>query len=60
MIDNFFNWLAGLRMTLTGGIFLSASLAFMLMGVSVAFDPAWVTVFISGSPILYSALKRLL
>lgn len=60
MIDNFFNRLAGLWMTLAGGVFLTASLILMLMDVNVVFDPAWVTVFISGSPILYSALKRLL
>ena len=60
MMENFFNRLAGLPMTVTGGVFLLASLILMLTGVSVVFDPAWVTVFISGSPILYSALKRLL
>lgn len=60
MSGNFFDKLAGLQMTLVGGVFLLASLIFMLTGIQVAFDPAWVTVFISGSPIFYVALKKLL
>lgn len=54
-----FEYLAGTRMTLVGGVFLAASLAIMLGGFSVPADPAWVTVFICGLPLVYLALSRI-
>ncbi len=53
-------FLEGPRMTIVGGIALAASLALMLAGMDVVFDPAWVTVAICGLPLLYLALTRLL
>lgn len=53
-----FNCLAGTRMTLLGGAFLAASLLIWLGDVSVPVDPAWVTVFICGFPLVYLALYR--
>ncbi|OXS30130.1 MAG: copper-translocating P-type ATPase [Desulfovibrio sp. MES5] len=53
-----FNCLSGTRMTLLGGAFLAASLVILLGNISVPLDPAWVTVFICGFPLVYLALTR--
>ena len=50
--------LAGMPMTLVGGVFLILSFVMPKMGVSPLVDPAWVTVIISGIPLLYLALWR--
>ena len=52
--------LNGIPMTVVAGIFLAVSLILMLTGVQVWIDPAWVTVFICGLPLLYLALTRLI
>lgn len=53
--------LSGLRITLFGGLFLLASLVLMLLKIHVpmALDPAWATVFISGFPLVYAAVYKL-
>ena len=55
MCDSF----SGLKMTVISGIFLLASLILMISGKEVTFDPAWVTVILSGYPLLYLAITRL-
>ena len=60
MADNFFNYLAGTRMTLIGGAFLAASLVILLGNVAVPLDPAWITVLISGLPLVYLAISRVI
>ena len=50
---------AGLKATIVSGIFLLASLVLMLTGKQVPVDPAWVTVILSGYPLLYLAITRL-
>ena len=50
---------AGLKATIISGIFLLASLILMLTKTEVPFDPAWVTVVLSGYPLLYLAITRL-
>ncbi len=55
-INNFFS---GIGMTVVAGIFLVLSLIFMLTGFEFFIDPAWVTIIISGIPMLYLALTRL-
>ena len=47
MINKTVDFFMDIPMTLVGGVFLAASLALMLMGVTVAFDPAWATVLIA-------------
>lgn len=54
------DYLAGLKMTILSGIFLALSLIFMLTKTAVPIDPAWITVLISGLPLLYLAITRLL
>lgn len=44
--------------TLVGGVFLLCSFFFPKMGIDCPVDPAWVTVVISGFPLLYSAIRR--
>ena len=50
---------AGPKWTIVSGVFLAASLILMLTGREVAVDPAWVTVVLSGYPLLYLAITRL-
>ena len=59
-LKRIFEFLSGLRMTIAGGVFLALSLAFMLLEVDFPIDPAWVTVVICGTPLLYLALSRIL
>lgn len=51
--------LAGIPMTVLAGVFLVISLIFMAADISFPFDPAWITIIISGIPMLYLALTRL-
>ena len=53
------DFLAGLKMTIISGVFLAASLILMLTGTEPPVDPAWITVVISGLPLLYLAITRL-
>jgi P-type Cu+ transporter len=53
------DFLAGVKMTIVSGVFLAASLILMLTGTELPVDPAWITVVISGLPLLYLAIIRL-
>lgn len=59
MIKRFVDVLSRLPMTLVGGVFLVASLLLSWQGVDVPVDPAWATVVISGVPLLYLAVWRI-
>lgn len=50
--------LAGVPATLVGGAFLLCSFFFPKLGIELPIDPAWVTVFIGGIPLLYLAVWR--
>ncbi len=52
--------LESLKMTILSGIALVISLIFLLSDIKVKFDPAWITVIISGLPLLYLAIVRLI
>ncbi len=54
------HFLESLKMTILGGIALVISLILLLTHTSVTFDPAWITVVISGLPLVYLALTRLI
>lgn len=47
-------------MTLAGGVFLIFSFVLPRAGVGLPFDPAWATVMISGIPLLYLAIWRVI
>ena len=52
--------LSGLPMTIVGGILLVFSFVLPRVGVSLPIDPAWGTVVISGIPLLYLAVWRII
>lgn len=52
--------LAGMPMTLIGGVFLIFSFVLPKIGIVLSVDPAWVTVFISGIPLVYLAVWRII
>lgn len=51
---------AGVKMTLVGAIFLAVSLYLDFTDQKWPVDPAWATVLISGIPLLYLAITRLI
>ena len=52
--------LSGIPLTILSGIFLAAGLALLLTDTDPPIDPAWGAILISGSPVIYSAVRRLL
>ena len=64
MIKRINDFLAGLPMTIVGGIFLVMSFVFPRVGFAFKDhalpDPAWVTVIICGIPLLYLAVWRVI
>ncbi|HML67388.1 MAG TPA: cation-translocating P-type ATPase [Clostridia bacterium] len=60
MLKRLSDFLFGWKMTVVSGVFLAASLVLLLTGAKLAVDPAWVTVLISGYPLLYLAISRLI
>ena len=54
------DFLAGMPMTLVGGVFLILSFVLPRIGASLPGDPAWITVIISGIPLLYLAVWRII
>lgn len=54
------DFLAGLPATVVGGVFLILSFVLPKVGVLLPVDPAWVTVVISGIPLLYLAIWRII
>lgn len=58
MLKKLNDFLAGIPMTIAAGVFLAASLVLTLTDTTVPIDPAWAAVVISGLPLLYLALWR--
>lgn len=54
------DFLAGLPMTIVGGLFLLISFILPRIGLPLPVDPAWITVIICGLPLLYLAMRRVL
>ncbi len=52
-------FLSSVKMTVVSAVFLLISLGFMLYDIKPAFDPAWLTVLISGTPIVFKAYNKL-
>ncbi len=46
--------------TIIGGIFLVLSFIFSKIGFNLPIDPAWITVIISGLPLIYIAIRKLI
>lgn len=60
MIKKVNNFLAGMFMTSVGLIFLIMSFVFPRVGIRLPLDPAWITVFICGIPLVYLAIWRII
>ena len=54
------DFLSSVPMTIIGGFFLLLSFILPKVNVSFPIDPAWATVIISGVPLLYLAVWRIL
>ena len=48
------------KFTIISGFCISVSLALLLSDTYIYFDPAWATILISGYPLLYAAITRLI
>ena len=59
MLKRINDFLAGVPATLVGGVFLVLSFVSPKIGLSLPIDPAWVTVIVSGVPLLYLAVWRI-
>lgn len=60
MLKKINDLLAGIPMTIIGGIFLIFSFVLPRVGVNLPVDPAWITILISGIPLFYLAVWRIL
>ena len=60
MLKKLNDFLAGIPMTAAGGIALVASLALSITNTTVPIDPAWAAVIISGIPLLYLSIWRII
>lgn len=60
MLKKINDFLAGVPATLVGGGCLVLSFILPKAGVNIPIDPAWVTVIISGIPLLYLAIWRII
>ena len=60
MLKKLNDFLAGWPMTLVCAVFLVASFVLPRLGVDLLIDPAWATVVISGIPLLYLAIWRII
>lgn len=60
MLKKMNDFLAGWKMTIVSGVFLVLSFILPRMGIILPADPAWVTVFISGIPLFYLSVWRII
>lgn len=59
MVERVIQSLSSLQMLILSGVFLLASLLMLFGTVRLPLDPAWVTIVIAGTPLLYAALTGL-
>ena len=60
MIKKINDFLAGVPMTIVSAVSLVISLGFKIAGITVPIDPAWIAVFVSGLPLVYLAVWRII
>lgn len=60
MIKRMNDLLAGWKMTIVSGVFLVLSFILPRAGITLPIDLAWITVFISGIPLLYLSIWRII
>jgi len=59
-LDKARDFLVSIPMTIVSGVFLVVSLVLLLTETEVPVDPAWVPLIISGVPLLYLAVRRII
>ncbi len=60
MLKRINDLLAGIPMTIASGIFLAISLVLSFLDIYVLADPAWISILISGIPLLYLSIWRII
>ncbi len=66
MLKRLSDYFSGIKMTIVSGVFLVASLLLLMskkifnFNINPYLDPAWITIIISGYPLLYLAFSRLI
>ncbi|MBR6708740.1 MAG: cation-transporting P-type ATPase, partial [Clostridia bacterium] len=60
MLKKINDFLAGIPATLIGGVCLVLSFVLPRLNIALPVDPAWITVIISGIPLLYLAIWRII
>ena len=60
MLEEICEKLESMQMTILSGLMILLSFILSTMEISVPTDPAWISVIISGTPIVISAIKRLI
>lgn len=60
MIKKVNDFLSGWKMTIISGVFLVLSFVLPRIGMTFIIDPAWITIFISGVPLLYLSVWRII
>ena len=60
MLVKIMNFLAGLKMTIISAIFLIIAIICMIFNINLPVNPAWGAVLISGIPLIYLAIERLI
>lgn len=60
MLKKINDFLAGVPMTIVGGVFLVISLVLSLTGNKIPVDPAWISVIICGIPLVYLSVWRII
>lgn len=59
MVQEFIEKLESIPATIISGVFLVTSFVLPLVNINLFFNLAWVTIFISGLPLIYAAIKKL-
>ena len=59
MLKELMEYMSGLKMTVISAVFLFISLGLMFAGIELAVDPVWITILISGTPIVHKAVCSL-
>lgn len=60
MLKKLYTLLSGIPMTVVSGVFLLMSFILPKFGVNLPINPAWVSIIISGIPLLYLAIWRVI
>ena len=60
MISKLIKFFDSIPATLAGGIFMVASVVLPKLNINLPINLSWITIIISGTPLLYSAIRKLI